>query len=38
MLMVESEAKLAGAPWHRQKPHLVLSAISQPGPAARAKR
>ncbi len=27
VLMIESEAKLRGAPWHRQKLHLVLSAM-----------
>ena len=27
VLMVESEAKLRSAPWHRQKLHLVLSAM-----------
>lgn len=27
VLMIESRAKLASAPWHRQKLHLVLSAM-----------
>ena len=27
VLMIESEAKLRSAPWHRQKLHLVLSAM-----------
>ena len=27
VLLVESQAKLAAAPWHRQKLHLVLSAM-----------